>query len=210
MSYFFPGGYKPIDEAIRTAAQCWFYDKIAAFEIKPDRSLDALSQPEVPYAWRRAFEEIAKETVHRLRGLLHQGKLTAYYFREDGCHPVSREFWATAEADGAIESGTYWPWGRPTRWFDPGPNYRLCVNQLELDALFKEEAAGKLPLPRARMPKLIAALRALEHLPNRKSQREALRKMPEFQQYRLTDKVLREAEKQAPRASGRKPRLPER
>jgi hypothetical protein len=219
MSQFCPDGYLPIRAAISIAAQCWFSDKIAALEItaeaelepKPDRSLDALSQPEVPYAWRHAFEEIAKETMHRLRDVLHQGKLKAYYFREYGRDSVWREFWATAEADGVIESGTYWPRGRPTRLlYDQGPNYPLFLKQQELDALFKKEAAGKLPLPRARKPELIAALRALEDLPNRKRQREALHKMPEFQRYRLTDKLLREAEKQVPRASGRKPRLPER
>jgi hypothetical protein len=217
MSHFCPDGYLPISEALMVAARFWFPDKIAAFaittepesETKPEQGLDAmargLSQPEVPHAKWQAFKEIANETVHSLRNLLHQGKLTAYYFREDGCHPVSREFWATADADGVIESGTYWPWGKPTPLlYDQGPHYPLVVNQLQLDALFKEEAAGKSPLPRARIPDLIAALRGLEHLPNRKSQREALRKMPEFQRYRLTDKVLRAAEKQVPRESGRK------
>ena len=52
------------------------------------------------------------------------------------------------------------------------------------------------------MPELVAALRALEHLPNRKNQREALRK--QFKQYHLTDDVLRVVEKQVPRKPGRK------
>ena len=59
------------------------------------------------------------------------------------------------------------------------------------------------------MQDLVAALRTLDHLPNREEQREALRKMPEFERYHLTDDVLREAEKQVPRRPGRKQLHPE-
>src|SRR5262249_38090422 len=128
MPDFCPDGYLPTQEAIIRVAECWFPDKIAAFEIaaapdsqtKPDNNnfdaaVRAFSQPPIPDAWRHAFEEIASQTVHRLRNFLHQEALRAYYFRSDGCHLVSPEFWATAQADGVIESGIYWPFGKPPR-----------------------------------------------------------------------------------------------
>jgi len=63
------------------------------------------SQPQVPEAWRHAFEQIANQTVQRLRNFLHQGTLKAYYFGDDGCHSVLRDFWATAHADGRAGIG---------------------------------------------------------------------------------------------------------
>ncbi len=141
--------------------------------------------------------------MHRLRNFLHQGNLKAYYFREDGCHSISREFWATDQASGVMESGTYWPFGEPTRWYESRPNHALFLLQSELDLLLSERPAKKRPFPNAKMPNLVAALRTLDNL-NREKQREALRKLPEFEDYRLTDDVLREAEKQAPRGPGRK------
>jgi hypothetical protein len=35
---------------------------------------------------------------------------------------VSPEFWATEQADGVMESGTYWPFGRSTRWYESRPS----------------------------------------------------------------------------------------
>ena len=107
-------------------------------------------------------------TVHRLRNLLHQGKLHGHYFKNDGRHRISREFWATAEADGSLESGTYWPFGRPSRIYEQRPNYPLFLLQSELDTLLNGEPAKRRPFPRSRIPELVAALRELEDLPNRK------------------------------------------
>jgi DNA polymerase III delta prime subunit len=221
VSDFCPDGYLPTRDAIVRAAERWFPDKIAALETaaapesqtKPDNNLDAaaraFSQPQVPDAWRHAFEEIASQTVHRLRNFLHQGTLKAYYFGDDGCHSVSRQFWATAKAHGVMESGTYWPFGEPTRWHDQRLHHPLFVKQSELDALLNEQHVEKPGLPGAKMRDLVVALRTLDHLPNRRKQREALRKLPEFERYHLTDDVFREVEKQVPRKRGRKPLRPE-
>ena len=69
----------------------------------------------IPSALQQEFQDIANQIVYRLRGLLHQGKLTAYYFTGDGCQAVSSEFWATTAADGTMVSGTYWLFGEPTQ-----------------------------------------------------------------------------------------------
>jgi len=216
MTDFCPDGYLPTPDAIVRASECWFPNKIAALktaaapesQAKSDNNIEAavraFSLPQVPDAWRHALEEIASQTVHRLRNFLHQGTLKAYYFTDHGRHSVPREFWATAPADGEMESGTHWPFGKPTRSFEWRPNHALFLLQSELDLLLSERPAKKRPFPNAKMPDLVAALRTLDHLPNREKQREALRNLPEFEQYRLTDHVLREAERQAPRGPGRK------
>jgi hypothetical protein len=117
---FCPDGYVPAQEAIAKAAEYWFPERLAALEkafdaleraaapqsetkqLKPDNSLDTLarafSQWQIPAAWqddmwRQEFEDIWSQTARRLRNVLHQGTLKAYYFRDDGCHDVSRKFW---------------------------------------------------------------------------------------------------------------------
>lgn len=211
MTDFCPDGYLPTRDAIDRASECWFPNKIAAVktaaapesQAKSDNTIEAAVRAfSLPHAWRHPLEEIASQTVHRLRNFLHQGTLKAYYFTDDGRHSVSPEFWATAHADGVMESGTHWPFGKPTRSYESRPNHALFLLQSELDLLLSERPAKKRPFPNAKMPDLVAALRTLDHLPNREKQREALRNLPEFEQYRLTDDVLREAE----RASAARPR----
>jgi hypothetical protein len=177
-------------------------------QAKPDDSIHAarraFSQPQVP----DAFTELIIEAVRKLRNLLHQGKIRGYYFGHGGRHSVSRDFWATAEADGALESSIYWPFGRPPRLYETRPNYPLLFLQSELDAVLSEPRRKAKPFPNAKMRDLVAALRRLDDLPNREKQREVLRKLPDFAPYHLTDHVFREAEKQVPRKPGRKQHPP--
>jgi hypothetical protein len=232
---FCPDGYLPAQEAIARAAECWFPERVAAIgegfaalerlvapqsETKQpsDNSLDALarafSQSQIPAAWqddmwRHEFKDLWSQTAHRLRNFLHQGTLKAYYFKDDGCHNLSREFWATGKADGVIESGTYWPLRAPTHLYEQRPNHSLFVKQSELDTLLSVQPAKKRPLPESKLPELVAAMRTHNDKPNRKEQREAVRKLPEFEGYHLTDAVFREAERQVPRDAGRKSPRPE-
>ena len=217
MNMFCPDGYVPTQAAIIGAAGYWFRERFVALEAiapqsetKRDNSLDAavraFSQPHVPDAWRRAFEEIATQTTQRLRNFLHQGTLKAYYFTDDGCHHLSREFWATAQADGVLESGIYWPFGAPTHRYEQRPNYPLFMKQLEMDALLSDHSAKKWPLPRSKLPELVTAMRTHNDKPNRKEQREAVRKLPEFERYHLSDAVFREAERQVPRRRSQAPK----
>ncbi len=167
----------------------------------------AFSTPQLPHPSQLKYQEIANETVHRLRNFLHQGNLEAYYFGDHGIQPLSSEFWATAHADGVIKSGTYWPFGEPTRLFESRPNYSLFLLQSELDALLSEQPAKKRPLPKAKKPELVAALRKLDDLTNRAAQLQALCNMPEFREFTITDALFRAAAKEAgPRRAGRKSR----
>jgi hypothetical protein len=141
---------------------------------------------------RHEFNDIANQTVQRLRNFLHEQKLKAYYFDDSGCRSVSPQFWATEQADGAS-------------WYESRPNYSLFLLQSELDVLLSEQPAKKKPFPRAKMPELVAALRKLDDLPNRTAQLEALCNMPEFRGFTITNAVFREAAKEAgPRRAGRK------
>jgi hypothetical protein len=205
--------------------QYWFPERFAALEgaaAPPSetntdesplealaRALSSPSRPVFPAALQPEAKDLVNQVVERLRSLLHQGKLVGYYFEKDGRKFVSHDFWATAQADGVLESGTHWPFGKPARWPESRPNYSLLLLQAELDQVLSEELPEKQPFPRAKMPDLVAALRALGDLLNRERQREALRKLPEFQPYRLTDRIFREAETRLPRKPGRKPRPPE-
>lgn len=228
MSAFCPDGYVPALDAMLRAATYWFpkqwavlWERAARDSVmksennsqpKPENNLDAVirafSQWQTPAAWqddawRYQFADIWTQTAHRLRNLLHQHLIKAYYFDRNDRQAVTSNFWSTAAADGVLEIGTpYWPFGESKDRFAQPPSYPLFFRQSELHALLSEQLTEKPGLPGAKVPELVAALRALEHLPNRKKQREALRK--QFKQYHLTDDVLREVEKQVPRKPGRK------
>ena len=212
MSVFCPDGYIPIPNAVLTTAKLWFPLQIAApegvtesqSETKPDNSIDAAVSALLPPQVLDALHYALNETGHRLRNFLHRGVLKAYYFGNDGHHSVSRDFWATTDADEVMESGV-WPFGEPSRGHSQRP---LFLKELELDALLSEQPAKKRPFPEIKMPDLVAALRTLDDLPNREKQREAVRKLPEFERDHITDRQFREAEKQVPARRGRKPLLP--
>ena len=179
----------------------------AELESRIEKAVRIFSQPPIPDDWRQAFEEIKNETVNRLQNLLHEGKLHGYYFDNDGHHTTSREFWATADADGVLETGVYWPFGRPSRVYEQRPNYPLFLLQSELDTLLSAEPAKKRSLPRSKIPELVAALRELGGgLPNRQAQYEALCELPQFQEFKITRADFREAARHLPRKGGRKSR----
>jgi hypothetical protein len=228
---FCPDGYVRTQVAIARAAECWFPERFAALEksfvalesavapqAKSDSSLDAVvrafSHGPIPAAWqdgtwRHEFEDLWSQTAHRLRNFLYQGTLKAYYFSHDGSHHLSCEFWATAQADGVIESGTYWPFGPSTGIFEQRPKYTLFFNQLDVDRLLNDQPAEKRPLPESKLSELVAAMRNQNDKPNRTEQRKAVRKLAEFERYHITDAMFRKAERQVPRDAGRKSSHPE-
>jgi len=221
VSSFCPSGYVPSQTVIVEATQYWFADRLveleetaaasSATQAAPKSGVDllarALSQQQVPDALLRELADIVQQTIHRLRNFLHEGKvLKAYYFGGlfPGCHEVTPELWATPEADDILESGTYFPFGKPSRSHERRLNCQIFFRKAELDTLLSEQQAPKRPLPESRKPELAAALLKLDHLPNRAAQREAVRELPEFRQYRITDAVFREVSKKVPRPLGRR------
>src|SRR5207247_3988559 len=93
---FCPDGYVPAREAIAMAAQYWFPERaaalerasVAARETTSDNSsaalARALSSPPIPDSLQHEFQDIVNQTVHRLRNVLQQAKLKAYYFGDLG------------------------------------------------------------------------------------------------------------------------------
>jgi hypothetical protein len=218
VSDFCPDGYVPSQDAMFRAAKFWFPEQMAALEratesqseTKPNDGVEAAaracSPPQVPQTFQLEFQDIVNQIVHRLRNFLHRGELNAYYFDNDGRHSVARDFWATTQAGGTMESGIYWPYGKPPRLFETRPHYPLFLLQLELDTLLSDQPAKKRPLPEAKMPELVAALRKLGDLPNRAAQLQALRDMPEFREFKITNALFRQAARHVPRDAGRKSR----
>jgi hypothetical protein len=225
LSNFCPEGYVPAQAAIERAARTWFAETFAEIETPAaDNSVitdepkggvaelaRALSHLPIPDALSRAYADIAIETVHRLRNLLHQGQLLkAYYFGglfgPSGRQTLAPEFWAPPEADGVLESGIYFPFGRPGSWYEQRQSYPLFLLKADLDALLSEQHNSKKSFPAAKQPELVAALLSLSDLPTREAQRKALRELPEFRPYHITDSMFRKAAKQAPRPLGRPPK----
>jgi hypothetical protein len=222
VSSFCPDGYLPSQTAIAEAGEYWFSDRLAEIETaaaaraakrdEPKTGLDALawalSQPPIPEAAREIYTDIWQPTEDRLRRLLHQGeRLTAYYFGglfSQGRNAIPPEFWATAAADGVLTLGHYFPFGKPNRSYERRLSCPIFFLKAELAALLSEEQGAKRQLPESKKPELVAALIDLNHLPSRTEQFKALRDMPQFRDYRITDAVLREATKKAPLPLGRR------
>jgi hypothetical protein len=226
VSQFCPDGYVPAQKAIESAARYWFAERFAEIETPAaDNSVvtdepkggvaelaRALSQPPIPDALSRAYADIATRTVDRLRNLLHQGELKAHYFcglfGPSGRQTLAPEFWAAPDADGVLESGIYFPFGRPSSWYEQRQSFPLFLLKADLDALLNEQQNPKKRFPEAKQPALVAALLSLSDLPTRAAQRKALRKLPQFRFYHITDAMFRKAAKQAPRPLGRPRKQP--
>jgi hypothetical protein len=212
MSVFCPDGYVSIPNAVLMVAKFWFPLQIAApervtesqSETKPDNSIDTAVSSLLPPQILDALYNALSETAHRLRNVLHRGGLKGYYFENDGHHFVSRDFWATTDADEVMESGI-WPFGEPSRGDGRRP---LFLKETELDALLDKQPAKKQPLPPSKEKDLVQAMLNLHHL-SRSQQRDAVCKLPEFERHHITDRQFREAEKQVPARRGRKPLHPE-
>ena len=222
MSSFCPDGYVATPEAILKAISTWHAEQIAALETptvtdSPTnqasyRGIEALAQalshlPSISWEMQQVMADMVMKTTHRLRNLLYEGRLTAYYFGglfSSGRSSVPSEFWATVEANGVLESGSYFPFGPPTRSFEPRPSYSLRLLEAELDAVLNQQPTAKEPFPKAKMSELVAALREFDHLPNRPAQYKAVRELPQFQSYHLTDELFRKAAKKVPRRPGRR------
>jgi hypothetical protein len=162
----------------------------------------ALSSSQEPHALQREFQVILKQTVDRLRNLLHQGTLKAGYFGNLGYVSVSPHFWATTDANGVMELGIY----RPLNQLPLCYGFALLLLQSELDALLSEQPAKKRRFPDAKMTELVTALRELDHLPNRPAQFQALCDMPKFREFKITHALFRQAAKHKPRDAGLKSR----
>jgi hypothetical protein len=204
MSSFRPDGYLTTPEALWEAARHWHAPQLAALEASA--AAESLANGVIPQETQQVADIVPK-IVNRLRNILHDKRLTAYYFGSlfsEGRSAVNHNFWATAEAEGVLESGMFFPFGKPTRWFESRPSYQLFVLRAKLDALFTEPPAAKTPVPPAKVKEIVAALREFDNLPNRAAQHAAIRALPQFQPFHITDDVLREADKQAPRPRGRR------
>jgi hypothetical protein len=217
MSDFCPDGFVPTQEAIARAVERWFPEQfnqfVVAMESQPssrpeghiEQAVQAFPQWQVPGVSRHEWESIKGRTVHRLRNLLHQGKLKAYYFDDYGGHAVPREFWATAPADGVLRSGYYSPSGPQTRVLEWRTDYPLCLLESELDKLLREESSKRQRVRDSKIPELVEALRKLDHLSNRAAQLQALRE--QFPQLKITEAIFRKVRQQLPpREAGRKSR----
>ncbi len=208
-SSFCPEGYVLTAQAILRAAQFWFPEQCGAAvraagstAAGTNGTIDAILEaftrapwPQFPYAFEHTVRELVGMTVQQLRNSLHQGTIDAVYFTPDGPQRVDEKFWATTEADGILEQGTYWPFGKPKRWHE-APNYPLCIKQSQLDALLSEERAGR-KFPMQKKSELAAAYRdtTVASLRTRKAQREAIKKLEQFKPYKITHRLFREAEK---------------
>jgi hypothetical protein len=161
MSDFCPDGYVPSQIAIIEASQKWFSERWAvvqtpnadnsAIEAEPRRGVNALawalSQPPIPWEVQVMIADVVPKTVHRLRNYLFQDKLKAYYFGGlfEGRHEVHPAIWVTPQGDGVLESGIFFPLGKPDRSYQQPLNVPIFFQRVELDTLLQKPALPQTP-----------------------------------------------------------------
>ncbi len=213
MPEFSPDGYVSTQRAIATAAERWFAEQVQKLQTASESQAERKPEGHIEQAVRafsgptflEEFEQLANQTVSRMRSILHKGELTAYYFDSQGRHSVLGNFWATAEADGVLESGRYWPFGRPSRVYERRPSCcPLFLREAELQKLLTDQTAKTRRLPRSKIPEIVAALAELGG--NRQAQYRALCEFPQFREFKITRADFREAARELPREAGRKSR----
>jgi len=161
------------------------------------------------------YTRLVSDVVERLRVLLRDGELRSFLFNRqlhNLFQKVPSEYWATPESAGMLErlffeafeiqssvsqpvprDLIYFSVGDLTELLEPGfTNERLVFYKIRLDEGAKQDLADALPSLSERHPKL-----------RRPDQFKAARELPEFRQYRITDRDLREAARKAPIPPGR-------
>jgi hypothetical protein len=162
---FCPEGFILVTAATVLAAHFWFpaqleraVPALATSDGSNDAAVQALLQLNRA-EWSDPLRDALAQTQNRLRNNLHQGNIKTYYFSEDGRQSIGQDFWATSEADGALETGFYWPDGEPSAT-DERPPTTLFFMQSELHALFSKPPGKKKHLPESKKLELVQALRS--------------------------------------------------
>jgi hypothetical protein len=161
------------------------------------------------------YTRLVSDVVERLSVLLRDGELRSFLFNRqlhNLFQEVPSEYWAKPESAGMLErlffeafeiqssvsqpvpcDSIYFSVGDLTELLEPGfANERLVFYKIRLDEGTKKDPADALRSLSERHPKL-----------RRPDQFKLVRELPEFLQYRITDRDLREAARKAPIPSGR-------
>jgi hypothetical protein len=161
------------------------------------------------------YTRLVSDVVERLRVLLRDGELRSFLFNRQLSNlfqKVPSEYWAKPESAAMLErlffeafeiqssvsqpvprDSIYFSVGDLTELLEPGfANERLVFDKPHLDQGMKKDLADALRSLSERHPKL-----------RRPDQYKMARELPEFRQYRITDRDLREAARKAPIPPGR-------
>jgi hypothetical protein len=155
MIHLVPDGYLPITSAVYQALMHWFREKASTSLERIEKELSAADKnysttDPIPSHLVEIIqqkldldcqEEIDK-TRHRLRKALHKGDLIAVYFstRYDEPSPIPRRFWPSPEADDVLETGDYFPYGRPKHYWKDRQSEAVLVREEDLRRLLSGEA----------------------------------------------------------------------
>jgi hypothetical protein len=216
--HFHRGGFMPAVEAVVLAVLHWHYDTISSIT-SGARSNDSAVEGATLRAFgspiTTAYMQFAPKAGERLRNLLRLGQLDAYERSGNGFRQLPTAYWESPESEGVLEEDLDKPVGKP-------PRHQFFFRRSEIDQLLRSSAnistppassdplpgtdrpspVTKKPLPAALEPKLADALGSRAHLP-RPQQHKEVAASPEFRDYHLTQSVLREAGRVAPKRPGR-------
>lgn len=142
---FVPAGYKPIDVAWRELLEEWHGQELRALEDQHRRALpeptgdavrDAIRSCSPPSADLMAkAKPIVEASLNKFRQLLFNGTLSAVYLTPSGASTIPANLWATSETDGVIETGDYFPFGRPVSIYQRVTVERVFIVATDLDRL---------------------------------------------------------------------------
>jgi len=157
------------------------------------------------------YTRLVSDVVERLRVLLRDGELRSFLFNRQLSNlfqKVPCEYWAKPESAGTLERLFFEAFEIQSSVSQPVPRDLIYFRLSDLTELLEPGSAsfGKMRLDEGTKQDLADALRSLsERHPKlrRPDQFKLVRELPEFRQYRITDRDLREAARKAPIPSGR-------
>lgn len=157
MDEFIPAGYVPIQAAFLKALEHWYRAELKEAEQRyaermPKPTGDPVSDmiaSQGPLQPSSEDMKLAEEARRRFRQLFYDGDLSAIYFGTGlgftgpGEHSIEPGLWATSQGDGIIETGRYFPFGRPTRFAERRPYATVLIRDADLTTLLEgHEAKG--------------------------------------------------------------------
>jgi len=195
--------FLPAKYAVLKAVGHWHGERVEAEIWRTDEALEQVGRapPQAGSSQRHECERVAAIKGEWLRVLLREKRLTAYSFNP-ALQEVPLEYWARRESVGMLERDLFEPLEDP-QFSDPIYFSVAEINDL-LDPGPDEPTLTKMPLPQAMEYMVADALRSLSHSHlRRKEQYEVVRRLPQFLNYYITDRILRKAARDAPVRKGR-------
>jgi hypothetical protein len=219
MSDFPRRGVIRAGQGMLRAGKVWHSKVFSMIEGEPFAALSGHGPlPEAGSRTFAAYTMLVSMVAERLRVFLQNGDLRSFFFnRQFGnvFQEVPAAYWASPESVAMMQRVFFEAFETQSSLLQPVPRDSIYFSVSDLTEILqpgfakKKSVVDKVPLPRAKQPKLVDALRSIVEQNEgirREKQFKLLEELPEFRGYWITDSDFRAAAKSVPVKRGRPPK----